>query len=102
MSTEAMTDEKVSTPAAHWRRRPRTAPIPADHAVRQGDIARLAFLSLGRDEAIAFLNTDNARLGGRPLAIATQSPAGEANVQAELYRLGQAGRTSKANGHGID
>lgn len=84
---------KTSTPAAHWRRRPRAVPIPAGHAVRQGDISRLAFLSLGRDEAIAFLNTENARLGGRPIAIATQSDAGEASVRAELRRLDN-GRTN--------
>lgn len=84
-----MTDRKVSTPAAHWRRRARTAPIPRDHAVRQGNIARLAFLSLGKDDAIAFLNTENARLGGRPIAIATESPTGEARVRAELRELGR-------------
>jgi len=81
-------DQKVSTPTAHWRRRSRAAPIPADHAARQGDIARVAFLALGRDEAIAFLNTENARLGGRPLAIATRSRTGAARVRAELSKLG--------------
>jgi hypothetical protein len=82
-----MTEEKISAPASHWRRRTKSAPIPKDHAARQGDITRLAFLSLGKDAAIAFLNTDLPKLRGRPLAIATASEAGEAEVQAMLKTL---------------
>ena len=84
-----MTEEKISLPAAHWRRRSRANAIPADHAARQGDVTRLAFEVLGRDGAIAFLNTDNDRLGGRPIALATASAAGEARVTAELRQLGE-------------
>jgi hypothetical protein len=61
--------------------------MPREEAVRQGDIARLAFQTLGRDRAIAFLNTDNPLLGGRPLALATESVAGQRQVEAELVRL---------------
>ena len=80
-------EQSEASPAAHWRRRPKTAPIPRDQAVRQGDITRSAFLLLGREQAIAFLNTDHAGLGGRPLALATQSAAGWRSVEAELRRL---------------
>ena len=82
-----MSDENQSTPAAHWRRRSRGNPISRDEALRQGDIATLAFQILGRDEAIAFLNTDNPLLGGRPLALATESDAGQLHVEAELGRM---------------
>jgi hypothetical protein len=82
-----MSDEHISTPAAHWRRRTKTNPIPPAQAVRQGDITHLAFEVLGRDQAIAFLNTENALLGGRPIALATESAAGHLHVKAELARM---------------
>jgi uncharacterized protein (DUF2384 family) len=83
-----MNEQQTSTPAAHWRRRrARTNPMPRDEAVRQGDIARLAFQILGKDEAITFLNTDHALLGGRPIAIATGSRIGQLDVEAELGRM---------------
>ena len=61
--------------------------ISADEARRQGEITRLAFHLLGRERAIAFLNGANARLGGRPLDLATSSSEGCAGVEAELARL---------------
>ena len=70
-----------------WHRRPKTTPIPPEQAVRQGEITRLAFLLLGRERAIAFLNTDHAELGGRPLDLATASNEGRAIVEAELGRM---------------
>jgi hypothetical protein len=82
-----MSDEQTSAPATYWRRRSQSKPMPREEAVRQGDIARLAFQTLGRDRAIAFLNTDNPLLGGRPLALATESVAGQRQVEAELVRL---------------
>ena len=69
------------------------APFARDDARRQGNISQLAFLTMGgRDPAIAFLNTPNADLGGRPLAVATASPEGYERV-AETIRnwLPQAG-----------
>ena len=77
----------MASPANHWKRRPKTVPIPRDQAARQGEITRLAFLLLGRERAIAFLNTDHPALGGRPLALATATPAGHASVEAELGRM---------------
>jgi hypothetical protein len=80
--------KKQSSTALHWRRRQsRSNPIPPDQAVRQGDITNLAFLVLGRDRAIAFLNTENRLLGGRPIALATESRAGQLHVEAELSRM---------------
>lgn len=61
--------------------------MPADEAARQGNITSLAFQILGKDAAIFFLNTEHSGLGGRPIALATQSKAGEAIVRAELARF---------------
>jgi hypothetical protein len=80
----------IASPQSHWKRRGRdskSAPIPHEQAARQGAITSLAFLVLGPERAIAFLNADNAALGGRPLALATASEAGHANVEAELGRM---------------
>jgi hypothetical protein len=82
-----MTDAGTSTPASHWRRRANSVRIPHDQAVRQGDITRLAFEVLGKDHAIAFLNGESPRLHGRPIALATESIAGQASVVAELERM---------------
>ena len=57
------------------------------NARRQGDITRLAFVLLGREAAIEFLNSENAELGGRPLDLAIASESGCAVVEAELGRL---------------
>lgn len=56
-------------------------------ARRQGDITTLAFVLLGRDPAIAFLNGENAALGARPLDLAIASDTGCAEVEAELRRM---------------
>lgn len=80
----------AASPANHWKRRPKTNPIPRDHAARQGEITTLAFLILGREAAIAFLNTEHAGLGGRPLEVATVSDEGRNSVEAEIGRLAYA------------
>ena len=85
-----MTDEKISAPASHWRRRTTSFPIPAEQAVRQGEITRLTLLSLGKDEAMAFLNTEHPELGGRPLALATASEAGLLRVRTKLQQICEA------------
>lgn len=84
-----MSDEQTgaAAPATHWRKRSRSTPIPRDQAARQGEITQLAFQILGKDRAIAFLNTDNALLGGRPIALATESATGRLQVEAELGRM---------------
>lgn len=61
--------------------------LSPDCAPRQGEITRLAFLLLGREKAIIFLNTEHVSLGARPLDLAAASPAGHASVEAELGRI---------------
>lgn len=67
-------------------------------AARQGHITRLAFQLLGRDRAIAFLNSEHAGLGGRPLDLATRSDGGRNSVEAELGRLAYAPAEAAPNG----
>lgn len=83
--------------ARHWRGKTKTFPLAPDQAARQGEITRQAFLLLGKVDAIAFLNTENVRLGGRPIALATHSSDGREIVWAELHRLHarRADRTSE-------
>lgn len=60
-------------------------PLARDDARRQGDISQLAFFVMGgRDPAVAFLNTENVELGGRPLALATASAEGYEQVAAAI------------------
>lgn len=54
--------------------------LEAAAAVRQGRITSHAFVALGREEAIAYLNTHCPTLGGVPLEIATRSADGEVTV----------------------
>jgi len=86
-SPDTITSSTESAPATYWRKRPRLNRMPDEQAARQGDITRLAFQILGKDEAIAFLNTDHPLLGGRPLALATESAPGQRRVEAELASL---------------
>lgn len=63
-------------------------PLAPAGARRQGDISQLAFLTMGgRDPAIAFLNSENTELGGRPIAIATESPEGYERVATAIRSL---------------
>jgi hypothetical protein len=87
------TDPALASPTTHWRRRQRGIAIPREHAVRQGEITRLAFVLLGRELAITFLNTDSPSLGGRPLALATESDTGRDCVKAELAKMARLGAT---------
>lgn len=90
--TDTPSTDSPGSVSSEWRRRaPRAAPIPRDHAARQGAITQLAFHLLGRERAIAFLNTMHDGLGGRPLALATASAAGRADVEAELSRMAYRG-----------
>ena len=68
-----------------FRRNRRLTPLAPDDAQRQGAISALAFQLLGgRDAALDFLNTEDAVLSGRPIAVATQSEAGYASVEREI------------------
>ena len=61
--------------------------LPPADARRQGEITQLAFLLLGREAAIAFLNPAHAGLGGRPLDLAIASDEGRNSVEAEIGRI---------------
>jgi hypothetical protein len=61
--------------------------ISSDQARRQGQITHTAFLLLGRERAIEFLNGDNLSLGGRPIELAIASEEGCAGVEGELARI---------------
>ena len=67
------------------RFKPRPPPMAADVAARQGRAASLAFATFGeRDAVMAFLNTHDETLGGRPIDLAIASPEGLAAVEAAL------------------
>jgi uncharacterized protein (DUF2384 family) len=88
-----------SEPASRGMMRFRKANVPRlppDQAKRQGEITKLAFLLLGRETAIAFLNTAHAGLGARPLDLATASDAGRDRVEAEIGQLIYARRADPA------
>lgn len=54
-------------------------------AARQGRVAKLAWDVLGeRDAVLAFLNTHNDALGGRPLDLAIADESGLAAVEAVI------------------
>lgn len=61
--------------------------LSRDSVKRQGAISTLAVQLIGKEAAIAFLNSDHPALGGRPLALATESAEGQARVDAELRRM---------------
>lgn len=61
--------------------------LDPERARRQGEITRLAFLTLGRERAIEFLNSENAELGARPLDLAIASAKGRDSVEAALGRV---------------
>jgi hypothetical protein len=72
-------------------------PLAPHDAERQGAISALAFQLLGgRDPALDFLNTENGLLGGRPIAIATQSDAGYASVEREIRSRSVSGSATRA------
>jgi hypothetical protein len=79
--------EENPKPALTRFRRSRAPQLAPEKARRQGEITQLALLLLGRDRAIAFLNSDNPELGARPLDLATQSADGCASVEAALGRM---------------
>ena len=85
-----MSDAQAAAPAprnSYWRGRAKSNPLPAEQAKRQGEITKLAFVVLGREEALAFLNSPNEELDGRPLDLATASAEGLSRVEAQLSAL---------------
>src|SRR3546814_7569808 len=75
-----------------FRRNRNITPLAPERAQRQGAISALAFQLLGgRDAALDFLNTENKPLGGRPIAVATQSRSEEHTSELQsLMRISYA------------
>jgi uncharacterized protein (DUF2384 family) len=87
VSDEAAPDDKPETKPEikRFRRRYDTVRLSPDAAARQGKAATLAFEHF-RDSAkvIAFLNTHDDALGGRPIDLAVESAEGLAAVAKAL------------------
>ena len=60
--------------------------FPPEIARRQSGVTELAFLLLGRDRALAFLNDEHPTLGGKPIDLAG-SEQGCAQVEIELREM---------------
>lgn len=72
----------MNRPFAKKLSSPRLSPAEAE---RQGRVSKLALEAFGKTEAvIAFLNTHDDELGGRPIDLAIASPDGLAAVEAVL------------------
>lgn len=73
-------------PAAKRFRRPFNAVRPSpDEMRRQGRVTQVAWSALGgRDAVMAFLNTHDDALGGRPLDLALASDEGLLAVESAL------------------
>ncbi len=68
-----------------FRKRFDTVRLSPEAAARQGKAATAAFLALkDRDAMIAFLNTHDDTLGGRPIDLAVESDAGLKLVEDAL------------------
>ena len=80
-----LTDKVLNLDKNSFRTRRQVSTFSVECAQRQGQITSLAFTCLGgRDLAIAFLNAPNAKLGGRPLALATADWAGYLQVEQAM------------------
>ncbi|KKW92224.1 hypothetical protein CAF53_12250 [Sphingobium sp. LB126] len=66
---------------------PRLSP---EQAARQGRISQLAIARLGAREAIAFLNGNDEKLGGRPLDLAIESIEGLRAAEQRLDEWAEA------------
>lgn len=59
--------------------------LTPDQAARQGQLARSAWTALGdRDAVVAFLNTHDEALGGRPIDLAVESAEGLTAVERAM------------------
>ena len=71
-----------------FRKHSTTPKLAPDQAARQGQVSRTAFEALREPAAvIAFLNTHDAALGGRPIDLAIASPEGLLSVERALAAL---------------
>jgi uncharacterized protein (DUF2384 family) len=71
-----------------FRSRSTTPRLTPEQAARQGRVSTLAFEALRNSQAvIAFLNTNDDALGGRPIDIAIASQDGLASVEQKIATL---------------
>lgn len=86
MSTTPPAEPASETPKTKkFRPRHTESRLSQDAAARQGRVTHLAWTLLGgRDNAVAFLNTHDSTLGGRPLDLAVASEAGCAAVEQAI------------------
>jgi len=74
-----------------FHKRAITPRLDPDQAARQGRVSRLAFETLRQPAAvIAFLNTHDEALGGRPIDLAVASQDGLLSVERILAALSPA------------
>lgn len=84
------TVEDTQEPSAkrNYFRRSNKAKLAPEAARRQGIVTRLALEALGsKEEAIAYLNLDSARLGSRPLDLAISTVEGLRQVELDLASI---------------
>jgi hypothetical protein len=93
VSADKPAEPQADRPITPWTKRfrrkaPSTLPTP-DQLRRQDVVLQCAWRSLGESgPVIAFLNTHNESLGGRPLYLALESDEGLLRVEGLLGEIG--------------
>ena len=86
-----MNDTVEETPAPRFGKmnfkRSNRPKLAIDAVRRQGAITRLALETLGKDDAIAYLNAERAQIGGKPLDLATSTEDGYKSVERDLVAM---------------
>jgi hypothetical protein len=93
MNSENEVASPATSPAKPKFRRftPNAPRLSQEQAARQGTVAARAWSAFqDRDRVVAFLNTEDASLGGRPLDLAIASDEGLAAVTVMLAQAGSA------------
>lgn len=84
-ATPAAKSELEKPQTKRFRKRFDSVRLSAEEAARQGKVAQLAWEAFkDRDTMIAFLNTHDDALGGRPIDLAVKSADGLATVEQAL------------------
>lgn len=86
MDTDQPTPDMAKKPEfKRFRSKFNAVKLSPEQAERQGRIARSAWAALGsRDAVVAFLNTHDDALGGRPLDLAVASAEGLTAVEQAM------------------
>ena len=83
-TAEAGTETPGKPEYKRFRKRFDTVRLSPEAAARQGKAATAAWMKLGKEASIAFLNTHDDALGGRPIDLAVESVEGLKAVEAAL------------------